>query len=256
MVVRLVERRAPRQTVAMNPVNADRVDLELMTLGYVDVAPAVLAGSGTSLHELIQVDGSVEDHVGHLAEDLPQSGWRLVHRSPGQDDWGGSEVFAAPRVGTPDGGWAMATLSARSGGSDWILSADPGPIRVFPGRAARRAGLSLTWPDNLTGEVGKMPELEIRCRNGTDKAWTNDRGDTAYVRGWLLDADGNPLEGSSWFAYGNGDTLPTLQPGEDVLLPVTMASYDYESLGPGRYEIAAVAVALDLRSAPGSIVMS
>ena len=95
--------------------------------------------------------------------------------------------------------------------------------------------------------------LSIRLENSTDDVWTNQAGASAHVRGWLLDADGQRLEDSAWFAHGYGQALPTLQPGEAVMLPVGMATYNYEGLPAGRYELEAVAVALDLHSAPGSI---
>jgi len=229
-------------------------DLTMVSLGHVDIDPQVLTGEGGSLREAIG-GRPLDDRIGEIAERLPRAGWRLIHRSPAQGDWGGSEVFAALCGETADSGWAVATVSAPGGGGDWILSADPGPVSVFPGRAARRAALSLSWPDDLSATAGSIPELSIRLRNETDRVWSNDRGDMAYVAGWLLDADGRRLEESSWFAFGVGDTLPTLQPGEMVTLPVAMASFDYQSLSPGNYQLDAMVVALDLCSAAGSIVL-
>ena len=86
--------------------------------------------------------------------------------------------------------------------------------------------------------------------------WLNGHGDSAYVRGWLLEADGNRLEDSPWFAYGAGDELPTLQPDETVSLPVDLASYAYQTLQADTYQLEAVVVALDLQSTPGAITLT
>jgi hypothetical protein len=198
----------------------------------------------------------VDNRIGDSTDQLPQNGWRLIHQSPAQGNWGGSEVFAAPHPGVADSGWAVATLSSPGRGRKWILSADPGPVRPVPGRAARRAALSLSWADGLRSPAGSIPELSIRLRNDSDQVWSNEHSDSAYVRGWLLDGDGNRLEESSWFAFGAGDPLPRLRPGETVVLPVEMASYAYQNLSAGTYQLEAVIVTLDLRSTLGSVVLT
>ena len=230
-------------------------DLTQVTLGHVDTDPEVLTGGGGSLRDAIG-DRLIDDRIGDLAPQLPTSGWRLIHRSPAQPGWGGNESYAAPWGETADSGWAMASVAAPVGGGRVsILSAAPGPFHVFPGRAARRAALSLSWPDDLTASPGSIPVLSIRLDNTTNQVWTNQAGVTAHVRGWLLDADGQRLETSAWFAHGFGHALPTLQSGAAVMLPVDLASYSYESLRPGRYQLEAVAVALDLYSTAGSILL-
>lgn len=142
-----------------------------------------------------------------------------------------------------------------AGGGDRILSADPGPVHVVPGRAARRAALSLSWPDDLAAAAGSIPELSVRLRNTTDQVWTNEAGDPAHVRGWLLDTHGQRLENSAWFAYGFDHPLPTLQSQEVVMLPVDLAAYSYENLSAGQYQLEAIAVALNLHSEAGSILL-
>lgn len=226
-------------------------DLRLVTLGHVDVDPRVLTGDGGPLREAI---GSrpVDDRIGDHAPALPAAGWRLIHRTAARGEWGGSEHFAAPRA---DGGWATATVSVPLDGGDAILSADPGPVLVLPGCAARRAGLTLSWPANLTAPAGSVPEISVELRNTTDRVWTNGRDESAHVRAWLLDPDGHRYEESSWFAHGGAHGLPTLPPGEVVVLPVDLASFDYQSLRPGRYRLDAVVVALDLRAAAGSLTL-
>ncbi len=234
----------------------DRVDeLTLVQLGHVDVDPEVLTGGGEPLRAAIGAEQPIDDHLGEIAGGLPADGWRLVHRSAAQPGLGVSEVFAAPCGDPATGGWAMASLSALRPDGARILSADPGPIRVFPGRAARRAGLSLTWPDDLTPRAGSIPELEIRLRNQTDQVWSNDPEDSAHVLGWLLDSNGERLQRSPWHAHGLGDLLPTLHPGEMVMLPVAMASFEYVGLGRGTHQLDALVVALGLRSSAGSLTL-
>lgn len=125
----------------------------------------------------------------------------------------------------------------------------------MPGRAARRAGLSLSWATGLSSSAGTSPQLTIQLRNTTDQTWSNEYADSAYVRGWLVD-DGNRLEESPWFAYGTGQALPILQPGAMAHLSVDLASYPYETLRAGTFRLDAVVVALDLESTPGSITLT
>lgn len=199
--------RRPGQTQAVAPPDQGRADLSLLTLGTVDVDPEVLTGAGGSLREAIG-ERPIDDRTGNLAPRLPKTGWRLIHRSPAQPGWGGNESCAAPCGDTADSGWAVVNVSSPAGGGDWILSADPGPVHVFPGRAARRAGLSLSWPDDLTATAGSTPALSIRLRNATNQVWRNEKGDTAHVRGWLLGADGT----SPTATAGHYDTCSTCPP--------------------------------------------
>jgi hypothetical protein len=238
----------------MDHPDTDQAQLHLVTLGAIDVDPTVLTGDGTTLREAIGPHG-VDDRSTDVAPHLPATGWRLVHQIPARPEWGGNTSFAAPRGNTPEAGWAVATVSSPLGGGVPILSANPGPVHVHPGRATRRAGLSLTWAQNLTAPAGSIPRLHVQLSNTTHQVWTNVVGATAHVRGWLLDSAGHRLETASWFAYGAGDPLPTLQPGETAQLPVDLAAYDYANVTPGTYPLDAVAVSLDLHAEPGTLLL-
>lgn len=238
----------------MNLPDSDPTDLTTVTLGDVDIDSDVLSGGGGTLRDAIG-GRPIDNQIGEIVE-LPQAGWRLIHGTPATGDWGGSETFAAPYTDTADSGWALASVSAPHDGGDWILSADPGPVRVFPGRPARRAALSLTWPGGPRATAASISILSIQLCNESDRLWSNERGDSAYVRGWLLNAAGRRLETSSFFVFGSGHGLPTLQPGEVAMLPVEMATFDYHSLPQGTYQLDAMLVELNLQAAAGASELS
>ncbi len=226
-------------------------ELALVQVGHVDVDPAALTVAGIALEDLLVAYPNLDVHApAEVLDLLPEGGWRRVHSRPSRADLGGQEVHAAPHRERP-GTWAMISLSERDG--IWTLSADPGPIPAFLGRPARRAGLRFAWPEALIAPAGTTPDLSIELRNVSDEVWINQPDDSAHVHGWLHGADGQRLPASPWIGYGHGASIPALQPGEAASLPVTLATPDVDLLSPGEYAIEAVLVALNLRSAPGSL---
>ncbi|MGN6246100.1 MAG: hypothetical protein ACTHQ3_20815 [Motilibacteraceae bacterium] len=183
-------------------------ELDLLTLGSVDVEPAVLQGDGMALDELPlgpvegihPVDDRTPPDVRAL---LPARGWRVVHEAARGD--GGSDVaFAAP----VDGGWATLHLARRPDGRS-ILSGDPGPVVPRPGRPARRAGLALRWDaaralttlaDPAATATGPASRLTITLTNDSDRRWAADPRDNGFVVAGLLDADGARI-GQAYFSF-------------------------------------------------------
>jgi hypothetical protein len=228
--------------------------LALVQLGHVDIDPGSLTGPGTSLIGLLgDRVPDVRAAAEHLGQ-LPGDGWRSVHESV-SGHGGRSEVLAAPHPDQADS-WVMVNLAERDG--SWIVSVNPGPVRVYPGRAARREGLRLAWPEPVIERPAGGPfDLVINLENTSARVWRNQCDDHAHVAGWLLDPAGHWIRSarSSWIAYARIGLLPTLRPGQIASLPVTVATADATSLPAGRYGLEAFAVALNLRSEPGVLLL-
>jgi hypothetical protein len=234
------------QSVTTDTTGGRVPDEELVQLGHVEVDPYLLTGPGTTLDAAIGSERHLEVRAapGELGR-LPRDGWRRVVADPDRGI-GAREVLAAP---LPDGAGTWALVNLAENEDVWILSADPGPIAPHPGRAARRRGLHLRWAArSIAATAGSVLALTIDLRNGSDRTWTNQFDDSATVRGWMSDREGRPLLASSWFAYGHTRSLPALQPGEAVALPISLEPLDTTLLVPGDYQIEACLVALNLHS--------
>lgn len=225
----------------------------LVQIGHVEVEPQILAGPGQSLAGLLAGRDLQASAPAPLMGQLPAGGWRVIRTRPARQRLGPAEVLAAPLPGHP-GTWAMLTLARRDG--RWILSADPGPHRVYPGQQARRQGLQLTWPQpEIRRPAGAEVRLAINLRNSRPVTWRNQRDDCAHVTAWLLDPAGQRLQASPWLAYARGAPVPTLQPGETISVPVTLATPHTHTLPAGRYGLDGVLVQLNLRSGPGTLIL-
>lgn len=227
--------------------------LDLLQLGHVEIEPHTLTGPGGALATLL---AGLESDVlvpGHQMDRLPADGWRLVWTRPSRDHRAQSEVLAAPLPGQ-HGCWALVVLNRRDG--RWVVTADPGPLQVYPGKAARRQGLVLGWPrPQFRRRAGTPLKLVIKLQNTRQQAWHNLCDDSAYVAGWLLDPAGQRLQKSPWLGYAPLPPIPTLQAGQTISLPVTLATPDTESLPSGRYGLDAVLVQLNLQSDPGTLLL-
>ncbi len=237
------------------PEVSESDDGSLVQLRHVEVAPNLLTTPGDcDLTDIIARHQPLQEHWSAYIGALPQTGWRTIMR--GADELGKTTVFAAP-LGRDFESWALIYLYWGERDSRWIFSADPGPVFWRPSRVTRRQGLGLSWDeDPIATQAGMLPELTISLRNGADQPWIADTEDGDHVRGWLLDASGHRLSAPSWFGYADGSSVPSLQPGEAVLLPVTLATEKVENLPPGYYAIEANLIALDLDSDRGSLQIS
>ncbi|HEU4567285.1 MAG TPA: hypothetical protein VFR99_04560 [Marmoricola sp.] len=217
-------------------------ELDLVTLGSVDVEPASLAEVGVPLTAL-PIPDDVEDTLSpELRTELPADGWRHVHDV--SHEVGSRSTFAAPR----DGGWAVLHLVTRSDGRR-ILSGDPGPVVPRPGQAARRAGLTLHWDREaaLTALAHDPATLTITLTNQTDRPWAADPRDSGFVHAGLLAADGTTLR-QGWFAYAPlRHRLEDLGAHRSTDLPVHLNDGELD-VPPGSYRMVAWLPSLNLRS--------
>lgn len=234
--------------VGMVQREAEQDGLDRVQLGHVDVDPDVLNLPGSSLRELMSSGRDWDVQVPEAVwDELPGSGWRRIRSRADTVGSGRSEQLAAPH---PDvaGAWVLINLAERAG--RWIVSADPGPVEVAPGRASRRRGLRLTWP---TGEicacsVADITGLTIELHNELGSVWKPGPRDGGAVFAWLSEEDGTALPACPWFAHGGGGSDLTLQPAAVLVLPVTAIAVPDAEPPPGTYQLTALLTSLNLRS--------
>jgi len=206
--------------------------LKLVALGDFDIDPDGLRGRGSPWAEVLPGDAGSHVSVDTVAQ-LPTTGWREIStaRSASAD---GARLFAAPS----GAGWALAYLSPNG-----VLSADPGPVSLRPGKATRRQGLALAW----TSDVLRRSDLggvKVRLTNTASTVWVADPQDDGYVHGWFL-TDGR-RHGPDWFAHAvRLGSLRDLAPGESVDLVVDFGRATPTPV-PGNYAVQAVMTSLDL----------
>ncbi|OUS95312.1 hypothetical protein CA951_13590 [Rhodococcus sp. NCIMB 12038] len=227
----------------------DRSDPDVVRLGSLEVDPAELEAPGSSLWDLIGGRKLTLRSPDDLL-DLPSQGWRPIFPSWEFID-NPREIFAAPHPHQRNA-WVLVFLHWI--GEAWTVSTDPGPVPMRRSNAARRAGLELRWPAEQTATAGTLPELSVDLLNTADHLWTNDVGDHMTVRGWALGPDDQPL-GTGVQVFANAPRLPDLAPGDRMSLRVNPGS-DIEDLAPGRYRLVAELLDLELRSPPGTLVLT
>lgn len=212
-------------------------------LGHLDVDPAALTGGGAGLWQVIGTGRNLDVRVPREFLDvLPESGWRLVHANPAGVKRGRSEMLAAP-YSPAAGGWAVVNLAERDG--KWIVSCNPGPLQVYPSRADRRARLSLSWASELTALASSLPELTVLLSNTSSSTWRNVADDGQFIAAFLYE-EGSPREGLRYVSTAHR-RLDDLEPGQSVELPVAFQPAASQLYAPGRYDIDARLIDLDLR---------
>jgi hypothetical protein len=218
-----------------------------VSLGNRDIEPGGLSLVGDAWSRVIPAE--VDDRVGpELMAQMPSDGWRELSLPDGHDRPNASRLFAAPK----GDGWALVQLSGTDDGL--ILSGDPGPYRVRPGRPSRRQGLELSWSEGIRCRASDLGSLSVTLQNTSEKTWVWDPEDRGYVHGWLLDERGDRLA-PGFFAYAPLQyRLGDLAPGESMSLGVDFGP-DAHQVRPGRYDVEAVLAALDLWSTRASLVV-
>ncbi|HEY1920566.1 MAG TPA: hypothetical protein VGH27_33775 [Streptosporangiaceae bacterium] len=234
----------------------DADDLDLVQLGGIDVDPGPLGDPGDTLLSVIgarELDRESWQEYQHIRGQLPASGWRVVSTQPGLDR--PRVVLAAPHPEQP-AAWALAYLSEKGG--RWFFSANPGPVHPRPGRSARRRHLRLDWPSTpVVAPAGEPPVLSVRLTNTGRAPWSNGP-DVVRVLAWILDpGTSEPLPAERYFATTSSDHRPVeLAAGQSLVLPALIATFEPARLPPGRYELSALLMALNLRSSVGTLLLT
>lgn len=219
--------------------------LTWVSLGRDDVSSTDLQTSGHPWDDVVPdgVDIRIDPT---LLSQMPRDGWREVtsfSQSAAPFEW---RLLAAPNRE----GWALAHVADGVNGP--VLTGDPGPYRVRPGRPTRRQGLELVWPEGLRCQASGLNSTTVNLRNSMDRQWLGDPLDGPYVHAWLLDRSGNRLS-PGYFAYGPLGHLPTLlSPGESFPLPVDFGPSTAE-IAPGTYGVEVVLTSLDLWGPRGTV---
>jgi len=228
---------------------------ETAQLLHVGVARKLLDSPGDNLEDLLAGFSPVR-REGEF-EGFPQEGWRIIGETHvGQADM---VVLAAP-ASDDQARWYLISLRRIDG--DWLLMPQGnGPVRVRPGKAARRQGLSLGWADDPVVRLAGAPlDLRVVLRNGSDQTWIADVAedpanlpDRLTVFAWVLDQDGRrlPSRTSSYWARVLSPTY--LRPGETIEIAADVMTHDTDQLSPGSYGLEAILTSVNLQSAPGRL---
>ncbi|MFN8156939.1 MAG: hypothetical protein U0R68_05960 [Candidatus Nanopelagicales bacterium] len=221
--------------------------LTWVSLGNRDIEAGGLSLVGDAWSRVIPAD--VDNRVGpELMAQMPSDGWRELSLLDSHGP-NASHLFAAPN----EDGWALVHLTGR--GDGLILSGDPGPYLVRPGRPRRRQGLALTWPEGIRCQASDLGSLSVTLQNTSATTWVWDPEDHGYVHGWLLDDRGDRLA-PGYFAYTpRQHPLRDLAPGESMSLGVDFGPAA-DRVRPGRYDVEAVLTALDLWSTKATLVVT
>lgn len=226
-------------------------DLRLVQLAHVDVDPSALTGDGADLSGVIAGYQPMDKGATVEAGSLPRTGWRAIASTPARPGLGRTSVFAAPHQDDRTG-WALINVTEKAG--RWIFSTDPGPVFARPGRPSRRQALRLCWPeDPIIAAAGSVPELAITLHNVSEKPWIAAGEDDRHTLGWLIGSHGDRLPAPDWFSYGGPEALPSLEPGEVTVLPVSLVTNDVADLPAGQYGLDALLLELNLRSNRGAL---
>lgn len=227
-------------------------DIDTVQLGQVEVDARLLErAAGAQLWDLTGQDW--EPMAGSRAQALqqvPVRGWRQIAGSP---DSGSDETYAAPHP-DDDQGWLLASFFFRDG--DRKLDLDVRSHRPAPGRATRRAGLKLTWPESATAMAGTIPDLTIDLTNTSEHDWINHAEDTDLAYAWLLDDQGQRLPAPRLLMFSYHEPIPTLVPNQTLTMPVSLATSGVDQLPAGVYGITAMLTALNLSSDTGTLTLT
>jgi len=251
------------------PTGTEQDPPQLVSLGGLDLDAGYLDGPGDSLDAVVRVAGGPAPVRWHLAEDdaarLLECGWRTVFANPTRtvttidppQTFPARSVLAAPAPGV-DGSWVLLELrqslpetGPSQGGQlpPWSASSDGKPLRLRPGEAQRRQGVTLVWGGPLVVVEGTKPELTVYLSNTGTSSWHADSDDDSWVNAWLTEEDGGPEEHLGWFALGWAPSLPDLPRGSGVTLGAWICSWPIKETPPGRYGLVASLGSLGLRTA-------
>ena len=209
-------------------------------IGRITVDRSALSEPGAGLADAL---GALEFAVSTegVPTDAPASGWRVIARTEY------SVVLGAP-VDDRSRWWRIAQVAVPRDGSraaDVHVHPDPQPLRSS--RAERRRGLVLRWPETTRSEPD-FDRLALDVVNAGEHRWRPD-GDSFIAIGFIARPNGEPGPGS-FALVGGGSPSFALDPGEYARVAVSLGANQWEGLEPGRHEISATLMDLDVRTEP------
>ncbi|WP_022894636.1 hypothetical protein [Agromyces subbeticus] len=205
-------------------------------IGSITVERSALAEPGTDLATALGTLGFEVSTEG-VPDDAP-SGWRvLARRADGV-------LLGAPTTDRP-GWWTLAYARSRDGQSPADVQVHAEPQRLRPSRAERSRGLVLRWPE-VTRSEPDFGRLAVDIVNAGDQRWRPD-GDSFASIGFITGPGGSSAAGYFAFAGGGFSAVP-LGPGEYARVSVRLDGSQWKDRKPGRHEISATLVDLDVRT--------
>lgn len=204
-------------------------------LGDIDIDRSALTQDGFPLAALASELGFLVDE--QSAVDAHSEGWRVLKRpSAGGFFLLGSPTDAALQT------WRLAQVN--TGAADAIAQVIPGTVSLRKSRAERRSSLELRWPPMMTTTGAAADEYVIDIVNTGDTRWIPD-GDGFHVVG-VFTEPGTTDFGFSWASMGHGPAVPR-DPGEYARVSVALNQGTRADLVPGRHDLHAIMVGLNLR---------
>lgn len=170
-------------------------------------------------------------------EQLPETGWRPITSMSGPVR---PEVaittLAAPHPDVSEA-WQLVSLVRHQNHDTWSCRIVDSPLTVVPAKAARRAGLTLSWPTQQTVTRDATPDLQLTITNTTAHPWVNVAGDHGWSYAWILDAQGARIIGSSMHSSVHSlSYLRGLDPGQSTTVAdVNILTPNADQLQPGDY---------------------
>ena len=219
------------------------------SLGRYEVSAADFEASGEPWGEVFP-SAFTEPVPDWLRAELPDTGWRevTVREGGGPPRTRARQLFAAPK----DGSWVTALVWPQPPGLPTFMG-DLSTYRLRPTQDIRREGLALSWSEPLRVAASELNAVTVTLTNTSDSLWTPDPEDHPFVHGHFLDDTGQRPANCS-FAYApNAHDFKgvSLAPGESMALPVEFG-HD-KAPAPGSYDIEAILVSVNLRSATGTL---
>ncbi|WP_243231833.1 hypothetical protein [Microbacterium sp. CIAB417] len=194
---------------------------------------AALAETGVPIAELAANAGFDVDWAS--VQDGPVDGWRILRRHAG-----GQLVIGAP-VDVERTSWRVSWVPTSDRNA--VARVHPEVMALRPSKAVRRRGLELRWPAFMRDESGE-DGFVIDVVNRGDDRWSS-YGDTFHVVGVLTEV-GRTDFSFGWMSMHRERAVP-LEPGEYARVNVEINAGIWDQLEPGRYDLHAVLVSLNLR---------
>lgn len=170
-------------------------------------------------------------------EQLPEMGWRPIASmsAPARPDVA-ITTLAAPHPAASEA-WQLVSLVRHQNQETWSCRIVDSPLTAVPAKAARRAGLTLSWPAQQSVTRGVTPDLQLTITNTAAHPWVNVAGDHGWSYAWVLDAQGARIIGSGMHSSVHSlNYLRSLDPGQSTTVAdIDILTPSADQLEPGDY---------------------